>query len=286
MSTLDLTLKPAQIEMVAKPGAAFTQAYLVTNNSDSSLVLTSSVLPWLPVGADGSLTYDNVPANPDFSFTLANSDLRLGQSFLLRPGQSRQLVLKVKSDPNASLSDGYFTFFISEDMSNTLNPDGNLSAATGRLGSHLLISTADSENVSSQAAVTGLSVSPRLKDIFFPQLQIQAKITNRSAYFFKAAGQLTITKNNLIISELDLFPQNVLASASRSVSCNSGNLPVPCAINPPFWPGKYTATLTLDPSLAAAPASISFYVFPYSFLLLIVLIAASIYAFARLQPKP
>jgi hypothetical protein len=113
MASLDLTLKPAQIELVAKPGVSLTQAYQVTNNSDSSLMVSTSVLPWLPVGADGSLTYDGVFPNPDFSFSLANSDLQLGQSFLLRPGQSRQLVLRIKSDPATPLADSYFTFFVS-----------------------------------------------------------------------------------------------------------------------------------------------------------------------------
>jgi hypothetical protein len=120
-----------------------------------------------------------------------------------------------------------------------------------------------------------LTVSPSFKDTFFPRLQIRALIQNRSAYFFKSAGKLTITKNNLIIKELDLFPQNVLALASRQVACNSGNLPVPCTLDPPFWPGKYTATVSLDPSLASASASTTFYVFPYSFLLLTVLLFAA-----------
>jgi hypothetical protein len=287
MPSLDLTLKPAQLEMVAKPGASFTQAYQVTNNSDSSLMVTTSVLPWLPTGSDGSLTYDNVFPNPNFSFSLNNSDLQLGQSFRLPPHESRQLVLKVKSDPSTPLSDSYFTFFVSQDLTGSLNPDLNFTAASGRLGSHLLISTSTGPSTSSRASVSGFAASPRFKDILFPQLQFQAKVNNLSSYFFKTAGNLTVTKNNLVIREIDLFPQNVLAGSSRSVSCSSGNVPVPCTLTPPFWPGKYTATLTLDPSQAPASASISFYVFPYSFLALTVLLVALILALTRCrQTKP
>ena len=281
MSSLNLTLKPAQLEMIAKPGASFTQAYEVTNNSDSSLYLTTSVLPWLPAGSDGSVTYDRVYPNPNFSFSLNNSDLTLGQTFALRPHATRQLVLKVKSSPSTPLSDSYFTFFISQDLTNTLTPDSNFAAASGRLGSHLLISTSANQSVSSQAAVTGFSVSPKLKDIFFSDLQFQALVQNHSGYFFKTAGKLTVTKNNLVIQELSLFPQNVLADSSRSVSCSSDNLPVPCIINPPFWPGKYTATLSLDPAQASASASISFYVFPYSFLLLAVILTGLFFILTR-----
>ena len=285
MSSLNLTLKPAQTELVAKPGVSLTQAYQVTNNSDSSLMVSTSVLPWLPAGSDGSLTYSNVFPDPNFSFGLANSDLQLGQSFLLRPGQSRQLVLKIKSNPDTPYSDSYFTFFVSQDLTNTLNSDSNLAAASGRLGSHLLISTSADQSPSSRASILGFTVSPRFKDLFFPRLQFKALVQNRSGYFFKTVGKLTITKNNLTIKEFDLFPQNVLASASRSVACNSGNLPVACNLDPPFWPGRYTATLTLDSSLASAPASVNFYVFPYLLLIITVLLTAIVLAFIRLR-KP
>jgi hypothetical protein len=286
MSSLDLTLKPAQLEMIAKPGASFTQAYEVTNNSDSSIPVSTSVLPWLPVGSDGSLTYDNVFPNPDFSFSLNNSDLQLGQTFLLHPHETRQLVLKVKSDPSTPLADSYFTFFVSQDLTNTLNPDSDFAAASGRLGSHLLISTSANQSPSSRASITSFKVSPDLKDIFFGNLQFQAKVQNLSGYFFKTAGKLTITKDNLPIKEFDLFPQNVLADSSRSVSCNSNNLPVPCTLNAPLWPGKYVATLSFDPSQVSASASVSFYVFPYSFLLLILFFAILFFSFTRFfKPK-
>jgi len=289
MSSLNLTLKPAQLEIIAKPGASFTQAYEVTNNSDSSQYLTTSILPWLPAGSDGSVTYDNVYSNPNFSFSLNNSDLALGQTFVLHPQETRQLVLKIKSDPGAPLADSYFTFFISQDLTNSLAPDSNFAAASGRLGSHLLISTSSNQSVSSQASVSNFTVSPKLKDIFFPNLQFKALVQNRSGYFFKTAGKLTITKDNLVIKELTLFPQNVLSDSSRSINClyqtNPEPVEGPCTLNPPFWPGKYTATLTLDPGQAAASASISFYVFPYSFLLLAVLLASLFFALFR-HPKP
>ena len=275
MSSLNLTLKPAQLEMTVKPGASFTQAYQLTNNSDSSLTVNTSVLPWLPTGSNGSLTYDNVFPNPNFSFSLNNSDLRLGQTFLLQPHQSRQLVLKIKSDSSASPGDSYFTFFISQDLTTSLNPDTNFTAASGRLGSHLLISLSQNQSVSSQASVQSLSVSPLFKDILYPQLRFEAKVQNLSSYFFKSAGKLTISKNNLPIRELNLYPQNVLALSSRSINCIDNDLPAACTLNPPLWPGKYTVTLDLDPSQASASASTSFYVFPYSLLLLAIIIIIS-----------
>lgn len=270
MSTFDLTLKPAQTELLAQPGVSLTQAYEITNNSSSSLLLTSSVLPWQPLGTDGSLTYDQVPTNPYFSFSLANSDLQLGQTFLLRPHSTRQLVLKIKSAIDTPQTDGYFTFFISQNLTTSLNPDTNLSTAA-RLGSHLLISTSTTDHPASKAHISRFSISPIFKDVFFPKLNFQAEISNLSPYFFKTSGQIIISKNNLTLQELSLFPQNILANSSRTIFCNQNNLPVNCSFTPPFWPGKYQATLVLDPSLSTPPSSLTFYVFPYSLILLILL---------------
>lgn len=271
MPSLDLTLKPAQLEFVAKPGASFTQAYQVTNNSSSPVVVSTSVEPWLPAGPDGSVTYQNVLSNPDFEFSLNNADLKLGQSFLLRAGESRQLVLKVKSSATTPQHDYYFTFFLTQDLTSSLDSDSNFTSAAGRLGSHLLISTSNTESPVSEAKITNFSASSHLVDTFFPHLQFTGQITNSSVYFFKPVGQLSLSKNGLLVQKMTIFPNNVLASSSRSFFCQSDNQPVVCTFSPPFWPGLYQATVTLDSP--SASATTTFFVFPFSitFLSIVVL---------------
>jgi hypothetical protein len=275
MPSFNLTIQPAQLELVVQPGATFTQAYQITNNSDNSLILTSSVLPWTPLGTLGNLTYDQVPDNPYFQFTLGNADLRLGQTFVLPPRASRQLVLKVTSLSQTPLQDSYFTFFISQENSDSLHLEDTQTASVARIGSHLLISSSPTENPSVQAKITSFSLHPRLKDIFFPKLRFEAQVTNQSGYFFKTSGKITVTKNNLVFTKLDLFPQNVLAQSSRSLSCNlDDQQPVDCTLTPPFWPGKYTAVLSLDASASSASATLNFYVFPYTLLFIITALVA------------
>ena len=179
----NVTLKPAQIEIVARPGISFTQAYDVINHSDSPLVVSTSVLPWHPVDNDGAITYQNVSPNPNFQFSLSNADLHLGQTFILRPRENRQLVLKIKTADNTELGDAYFTFFINQDPSGQLNSDNSGGQATARLGSHLLISTSNSENPTSTLKVTEIKTSPKIVDIFFPRINILGTINNESDYF-------------------------------------------------------------------------------------------------------
>ena len=278
---LNLTLKPGQLELIAKPGATVTQTYTVTNNSSSSVIVSTSVLTWTPQGSNGSVSYDNVSPNPNFEFSLNNSDLKLGQSFLLPAGQSHQLVLKIHSLPEAPLTDGYFTFFVSQDFSSSLNPDGAQAAVSGRLGSHILISTSNSETVPATSKIVRFKSSYKLVDSFFPRLRFTGLVENSGDYFFKTVGKITVTKGDLQFQSLDLFPYNVLAQQSRQISCNSGNQPVDCAISPPYWPGVYTATLQLDPTLGSSATSTTFFCFPFSFTLLIglILIIARVFYF-------
>jgi len=251
---LNLTIKPAQTELVAKPGVTITQAYTITNQSSTSVTLTTEVLPWVPVGTDGSVSYQTT-RSPSHQFSLSNSDLSLGQKFTLKPGENRQLVLKIKSTPDTPLADSYYTFFVSQDFFGE-------SSASARLGSHLLLSTSNSETINSDLSLSNFSVSPLFKDIFFPRLVFSAQIDNSSSHYAKPEGKLTITKNNLVIQELDIFPNNVLAHHSRDLMCNQNNEPVPCTLSPPFWPGAYTATIKLN----STTVTTTFFVLPYSLL--------------------
>lgn len=270
------TLRPSQVELVAQPGITLTQAYNVVNNSNSPLVVSASVLPWQPKGSDGSVNYEGVPTSTDFIFSLANSDLRLNQSFVLRPSENRQLVLKIKSTTIAPQGDNYFTFFINQDLGGQLNSDSTGGQATGRLGSHLLISTSNTENPPSILKTTNITLSPRFTDIFFPKVSISGLITNESDYFTKTTGKITITHRGQVVTETELFPHNVLAHSDRSLACLSNNEPVSCILHPPFWPGVYTVTINNQ--------SANFYVLPLSLIIFGIFVGSFIYSLIRKRP--
>lgn len=287
MSNFNLTLEPAQSELIAKPNSGFTQAYSITNNSQSQIVLTTEVLPWAPLGNTGLITYNHnqVESNPHLQFSLTNADLYLGQSFTLKPGEKKQLVLKVKSDSTIPLTDSYFTFFVNQDLTNSLASDISATSATARLGSHLLLSTSITENPASQFSIDQFSINPRFKDILFSQVQFTSTIYNSGNYFNKSAGKITVTKNGLIVKELNIFPRNILAHSSRQIDCLSDNQPIPCTLDPPFWPGAYTATMTLDPAFGSKSISTTFFVFPYTFIVSIVVLATLIFFLTKIRSK-
>lgn len=281
MSNFNLTLSPSQIEFVLKPGVTIIQAYDVTNNSDSSITLNTEVLPWIPAGTDGSVNYSQAANNPNIEFSLNNSDLKLGQTFVLPANTKKQLVLKIKTNSSMPLSDNYYSFFINQNETTVASKD-NFSQATGKIGSHILLTVSDTANPKVESVIQNFSISPRIKDIFFGPIKFSGQIKNNSDFFFHTAGKITITKNDALIKELTLNSNNVLNHHTRDISCTDGSA---CQLNPPFWPGHYKVSVTLDPGLNAKSYDTSFYVFPISPLLLVVLVIGLVFGVRKFK-KP
>ena len=273
----DITLKPAQTEFVALPGGVITQLYDITNNSDTSLTVDASILPWKPVGSNGSVDYENISLNLNIHFSATN-DSKLQSPFVLMPKSTRQFILKINISDDTSLGDYYYTFFISQKQSNSF--DSSFSGTSGKIGSHILLSVSQTENPATHISVDNFKATPKLKDIFFTPVTFNAQINNQSGYFFKTIGNLTITKNNLILKKIDLLPLNVLAGHNRNLQCIES-----CTLSPPFWPGAYTATINFDPSVSDKSFSTTFFVFPFSLLILLVIPIVFFAIKAKIKPR-
>lgn len=257
---LNLSLAPIQLELVARPGAVIRQPYTIVNNSDSTVYLYASVDSWHPDGNDGSIVYDTTPSHPFLDFSLSTPNLELYQPFSLRSNETREITLQIRVNRNALPTDSYTTLFLNQVPS---QPDGQ-PQATGRIGSHILISVSATADTPAALKASGLTISPKIRDIFFTPIILHPQASNSTGFFTKSSGKITITKNDRIIKELPLKSLNVLATSSRTLDCVDG-----CILHPPFWPGHYTATLQLDNT---SPLTMSFYVYPFSLLPLLLLV--------------
>ena len=264
----DLSLSPPQAEFILKPNVTLTQAYEVTNNSNQEITINTKVLPFLPSGDDGSVTYSDLISNPNIIFSLNNANLQLGQPFTLKANETKQLVLKITTNSQTKLADYYSTFFVYQTNQTTAN-DTNISQTTGQIGSHILLSVSNTENPTVSGIIQKFSITPKIKDVFLTPIKFNGQIQNNSNYFFKTTGQITISKGERVIKELELDSQNVLANYYRKFSCNDQS---ECTLNTPLWPGHYTATIQLNSSLNTTNISTSFFVLPLSPLALITFI--------------
>lgn len=276
----NLSLSPPQVEYVLKPGVILIQAYNITNNSNQNTTVNTKILPFLPSGDNGSVTYSNLISNPNIKFSLNNSDIQLGQPFTLKANETKQLVLKITTLSQTKLSDYYSTFFVyqtNEPSDNT----SNISQTTGQIGSHILLSVSDTEFPKNESTIQKFSIIPKIKDVFLTPINFSGQINNNSNYFFKTSGKITISKNQKIIKEFQLDSQNILANYYRQLSCN--NQPA-CTLTPPLWPGHYTATIQLDPSLNPnGNLSVSFFVLPLSPIAALCLIGLCLFLFSKIK---
>jgi len=264
MSQFNLSLKPAQTEIILKINSSYVQAYDVTNNSSETLLLSSSVSSWIPADNQGTVTYLDNNQDSSLSFSLSNSDLKLGQDFLLNPGQKKQLVLKINS--SSEESDHYLTFFITQKpLNNTLNNHQNLA----KIGSHLLISTTSKTSLISNLKVSQFTIKPTIKDIFTP-IKISGEILNDANHYSQINGQISILKNGQTYWQQNLFPYNITSQNSRLIHClNSQNEATSCQLPSPLWPGRYQGLITLNGNSSKYEYSFNFFVFPYSIVIII-----------------
>ncbi|MFA5025832.1 MAG: hypothetical protein WC503_04975 [Candidatus Shapirobacteria bacterium] len=266
MSQFNLTLKPAQIQIVLRSGGKFVQAYDVINNSSETVQLSSSISTWIPADNLGTVTYteDSTP----LQFSLSNADLKLGQDFLLKPGQKRQLVLKI-INPSSEEKDYYLTFFVTQKPVSDTNTNRQNFA---KLGSHILISTTQQTSFPSELEVYQFFINPTIKDVFIP-LKISGEIFNNGNHYSQIDGQITISKNGQTYWQQNLFPYTVTSQNSRLIQCLTPNNEVTsCQLNAPIWPGKYQGTITLTGNASKYEYSFNFFVFPYSLIFIILFI--------------
>lgn len=259
----NLSIVPAKLEVQLKPGATYIQSYIVKNSGDQTITLNTSLNSWLPVGPDGNIKY--LDSSPDLVTSLSNTDIQFGQNFILNPKQSRQIVLKIQVPENTINGDRYFTLFFNQDDSASLSSN---STQLIRIGSHLLISISESETNISKFSINNFKTNTHFIDCFFGTIKFTGIINNPSNTFNKVDDSIIISKNNSVITKLPIFPDNILANHNRTLRCQNNNLPVDCQLQKPFWPGIYSASY--------ADKSITFFVFPYSILLALLVIAVII----------
>ncbi|HWS48917.1 MAG TPA: hypothetical protein VN174_02635 [Candidatus Methanoperedens sp.] len=277
MSQFNLTIKPAQIEIILKPNSTHTRAYEITNNSSETIQLTTSIVPWIPSDNSGSVIYLDTQETT-LGISLSNADLKLGQDFLIKPNQKKQLVLKIKNIANDE-NDHYLTFFITQKPINSNSNHQNLA----KIGSNILVSTTNENIITSNLEISQFNVSPSIKDIF-SNIKINGEIYNKGNHYDHINGQIIISKNGQIYWENNLFPYTITTHNSRLLHClNSNNEPQLCQLKIPIWPGVYEGKIIIHGNNSNNEYTFNFFVFPY--LIVIITLISFIFLMNLLKIK-
>jgi len=268
-SSLALSVSPPLLEVILAPGKSITKAYEVVNDSDSDIYLRTRVVPFEPAGSEGGVTLKlgNEPTvEPIFEknglqISLSNANLKLGETFLLKAGERRQLVLKVRAVAGSADKDYYLTLLAEQSSQGEfagtsgsqprLLTPGTGGQASGKIGSNLLITISGSGQPKQVGTIAEFSAQPRVADIF-DKVSLNLIIANVDKNFFKPIGKIEIFQGKeKKLAELALRPDNVLSGSSRRIGCWLDESEIPCQFKA-FWPGRYRALVTFSPDLAPA----------------------------------
>jgi len=289
--SLSLSLTPPLLEITIQPGRSITQVYKISNQGETDLALTSQIVPFqpadefghiLPVGTTSKFKIQNW-------FSFQNTNLDLGQKFLLPAGQKQEIVLKLKIPENTPEGDYYAALFFAT-LPEVFLGGQSATQAQAKIGSNLLITVSRDGQPLKKAKITEFRLQKCLFRLPLPvgkekkwclidsfdQPEFLLRLQNTGRAFFKPMGRLTVTGWLSQKYLLELLPENVLVDSLRQIRCQFDNQPGSCRLNSRFLLGPYQAKVEFGPDRVSVDytATTSFLALPFKLSLgLIVIIA-------------
>lgn len=280
--SFSLGIMPPLLEVMIKPGKTITQVYHLSNQGANSQVYANFVA-FKPSDELGNieLRLQDYQADSEDKpkwlnwFSFQNADLDLPGGFLLKSGQTQQLVLKIRVPLEAEEKDYYGALVFQVKPGKGMMTSGP--QASGIISSNVLLTVSKTGLPPKDGQIIEFSV----KKIFsffdlslaifdsFDTIPFTLRIANTGRTFFKPQGSVKII--NFWGKEdefLSLLPQNVLAHSQRKLFLkgNEESLVKEITWQPRgFKIGRYQAkaSLLLSDSDKKLEAQTSFFIFPW-----------------------
>lgn len=280
--TYSLSIWPPLVEITIQPGKSVTQIYTITNSGDEQ-TLIAKVLPFEPSDSVGNINILPLPVllSP-LSFSLQNQNVLLGKPFLLKSGQSKDIVLKITVPLKNSERD-YYASLIFE-----TNPEGKIglsqSQTAAKIAANLLITVSKTETPPKRAQILEFS-TPKIIDSF-DKVPFKLRIENLGQAFFKPFGEISIEGIFNQKGIIKIQPENILAQYSRTLTVPSWGQN--------FLLGPFQAKLefSLEPpesnqasSGAKLSAQTTFIALPYKAILALIIILVILQTIRNLPKK-
>jgi hypothetical protein len=247
-----LSISPPLVEIKIQPGKSLIKAFDIENNGQTDLYLSSRTIPFESRGELGKINLlDNSLAiskmeSEGIRFGLINVSPNLKETFFLRAGEKKQLVLKISALQTATEKDYYFTFLIEQTAKGEVVSQ-SATNARAKIGSNILLSVSKTEQGLVQGQIADFKPIPILADIF-DEVEFRPIIVNGGERFFKIGGGVEIKNwRGKTVDKLNFRPDNVLSSSRRQAVCWQDDGQVPCQFES-VWPGRYKAILSFYPN--------------------------------------
>ncbi len=295
---------PPIMQMDTTPPADAKADFFLTNPSDQSLELSISYKPFKPKGTkNGEIELsDDLSSFPDPLFVNRIKILEEEEpvkSVTLSPKQNKKLTLEVQLPPNEQKGDYYFTILFSARP--TTNIKANSSLLYPTIGMNVLLTVGPKGKTEGYISRFSVPFFVDSGPVIF-----NVEVANRSNHFIQPTSEIVV--KNLVTGKKDivsLIPVNILANTVRAIpdslqaEANSSEYEKiaeviqrqdsPVAVYPKkFLLGFYNATLnvSLEENGTRFTKSVTFFAFPISFLLgIVLLLGIVIFIVLRVKKK-
>jgi hypothetical protein len=275
--TFSLSIWPPLLEVMIQPGRTVTQVYKIANLADEQ-TLVAKVLPFEPSDSVGNINLLNIPSllNP-LSFSFENSEIKLGKPFLLKPGESKDLVLKISVPKRTPEKDFYASLVFETSPQEKVGLSQSQTAA--KIVGNILLTVSIDGQPPKKGRILEFS-APKIIDSFDP-VNFVLEIENIGPAFFKPFGEIKIEGIFNQMGKIKILPENVLAGFSRKMHLE------PWKNRFILGPFRARVEFSLDDPSAEEKlsAQTTFLALPYKAILALVVIVLILLTFKNLPKK-
>jgi len=216
--SFSLSLWPPLLEVMIQPGKTITQVYEITNQGENPQEITPQIVSFKPLDDKGNVRLLLKNFSP-LKFSLANSNLELGQSFILEPLQKQQIVLKIKVPEKTPEQDFYFSLLFSSSAQAKKGTFG--STAAGVLGSHILLTVSKTGQPEKRGEILEFKTKKIIDSLEKPEFSLRVK--NTGHFFWKPFGKIKIEGLAGQSWEIPLREDNILSGWQRQIQTATGS---------------------------------------------------------------
>ena len=273
--TFSLSIWPPLLEVMIQPGRDVTQVYKIANLADEQ-TLVAKVLPFEPSDSEGNINLLNIPSllNP-LIFSFENSEIKLGKPFLLKPGENKDLVLKI-SVPKRTPEKDYYASLVFEN-----SPEGKIglsqSQTAAKIAGNILITVSIDGQPPKKGRILEFS-APKIIDSFDP-VNFVLEIENVGPAFFKPFGEIKIEGVFNQTGKIKILPENILAGFSRKMHLE------PWKNKFILGPFRARVEFTIDEEGEKLSAQTNFLALPHKAILALIIIILILITFKNLPKK-
>lgn len=265
-----LSVYPPLLRVNIKPGKAITQVFKIDNLTGDDKFFVARLVPFSEADLLGNPNIDLRSTAPWLSyFTLANTNIKLGEPFTIKGNSSEQMILNLSVPENAPVRDIYATLLISTYANVAgIAYQGSLVSAT--TGSNLLITIASEAfpatllHVENIIPISG-TILKIGNYIFLDNLtpvSFSAVVSNTGSFMAETKGIFRISDRRDQAVHLEgILPVNVISKTKRALLNSDGK-------NFSFSPnlshlGVYKVAIAIKTENANAENSLRIIFFPF-----------------------